>query len=94
LGRKIDGGGSVGHEAHPLPLGASFRKIFNLSIIQMRAELLKHCDFFHTQEIEKLKRIALYSRRCLAAKGQILVKEGDVLTHLIVVVSGEAQYIR
>jgi CRP-like cAMP-binding protein len=41
-----------------------------------------------------LKRIALYSQRFLAAKGQILVKDGDVLTHLIVVVSGEAHYIR
>jgi hypothetical protein len=36
----------------PLELAlTSFRKIFNLSIVQMRAELLKRCEFFHTQEI-------------------------------------------
>jgi hypothetical protein len=27
----------------------SFRKIFNLTVIQMRSEMLKRCEFFHGQ---------------------------------------------
>lgn len=56
--------------------------------------MLKRCEFFHDQEIDKLKKMALYSKRCQGSKGQILVKEGDLLTHLIVVISGESYYIR
>ena len=50
--------------------------------------MLKRCDFFHDQEIEKLKKIALYSKRCQGSKGQIIVKEKDPITSLIVVVTG------
>lgn len=55
----------------------SFKKIFNMSMIQYRAEVLKKTEFFKTTEIEKLKKISLYSKRLQGTKGQILIKKGD-----------------
>lgn len=59
----------------PLDLSlTSFKKIFNLNMVQYRAEVLKRCELFQGVEIEKLKKIALYCKRMQGSKGQILIK--------------------
>ena len=74
----------------PLTLSlTSFRKILNTSAVQYRAEILKRCECFKDTEIDKLRRIALYSNRVQVPKGQVLVREGDIMPGLIVVISGE-----
>ena len=50
---------------------------------------MKRCEFFREFEIEKLKKIALQSKRYNGLKGQILIKEGCALNYLILVLSGE-----
>ena len=67
----------------------SFRKIFNMNVVQYRAEILKQNEFFKELEIEKLKKIALYSKRYQLLKGQVILKESIVTQFLLLVISGD-----